>query len=60
MQAEKVGYIGYKLYILGWQNSQHNHFSLVQHLLLSVFLYYRRGFKQGSEWKSYCFEGNLR
>ncbi len=50
MHVEKVGYIGYKLYTLGWQNSQHKHLSWLQHLLLSAFLYYRRGFEEGSEW----------
>lgn len=59
MRVEKVGYIGYKLYTLGWLNSQHNHLSPLQHLLLSVLLYYRRGFKQGSDWKDYRFEGTL-
>lgn len=50
METEKVGYIGYKLYSLGWQNRLHNHLSHLQHLLLSAFLYYRRGFKEGSKW----------
>jgi hypothetical protein len=56
MRDETVGYIGYKLYSLGWQNRLHNHLSCFQHLLLSVFLYYRRGFAEGSEWvQDYCF-----
>jgi hypothetical protein len=50
MRIEKVGYIGYKLYSLGWQNRLHHHLSLLEHLLLSAFLYYRRGFEEGSEW----------
>ncbi len=61
MRVEKVGYIGYKLYTLGWQNSQHNHFSVLQHLVLSAFVYYCRGFEQGSEWiQDYRLERNQR
>lgn len=59
MRVQKVGYIGYKLYTIGWRNSQRNHLSWLQHLLLSSLLYYRKGFEQGSEWiKNYRFEGN--
>ena len=59
MHVEKVGYMGYKLYTLGWQNSQHKHLSWLQHLLLSAFLYYRRGFEEGSEWiREYQLQGN--
>jgi hypothetical protein len=61
MRTEKVGYIGYKLYSLGWQNGLHNRLPLLQHLLLSAFLYYRRGFEEGSEWvREYRLEANLR
>ena len=61
MHVEKVGYMGYKLYTLGWQNSQNKHLSLLQHLLLSAFVYYRRGFEEGSEWiREYQLQGNQR
>jgi hypothetical protein len=61
MRTETVGYIGYKLYSLGWRNRLHNHLSRLQHLLLSAFLYYRRGYAEGSTWvKEYRLQGKLR
>ena len=50
MQAQKMGSL-YKLYCWGWRNSSLRCFSLSQHLLLSIFLYYRQGFAAGTEWK---------
>jgi hypothetical protein len=48
MQIERIGYLGYKLYSLGWHNALHKHPNLIEHLLLNIFLYYRRGFTEGS------------
>lgn len=47
---ERIGYLGYKLYRLGWRSSLHKHLPLIEHWLLSIFFYYRRGFVDGSEW----------
>lgn len=55
-----IGYLGHKLYSVGWRSSLHERPPLMQHLLLSFFLYYRRGFVDGSEWiKEYCLERNI-
>ncbi|MGL5939211.1 MAG: hypothetical protein ACRC2S_02305 [Waterburya sp.] len=48
MQIERIGYLGYKLYSLGWHNALHNNPSLIKHLPLKIFVYYCRGFTQGS------------
>ncbi|MBW4618415.1 MAG: hypothetical protein KME17_03385 [Cyanosarcina radialis HA8281-LM2] len=50
----KIGYIGSKLYRLGWRSSIHQDLSWEGHLLLSIFLYYRRGYSDGSEWMAEC------
>ena len=50
MYIQRVGLLGYQLYRLGWQNSLHNHLSPLQHWLLSIFVYYRRGFTEASSW----------
>lgn len=61
MPIERIGHIGYKLYTVGWRNGLHQQLSPFQHRLLSVFLYYRRGFAEGSRWvEEYRLEGNLR
>ncbi|HIK19119.1 MAG TPA: hypothetical protein IGS53_28080 [Leptolyngbyaceae cyanobacterium M33_DOE_097] len=49
MSIQQVGYMGYQLYRLGWHNATYKHLSPVQHMLLSSFLYYRRGFASGLE-----------
>lgn len=60
MSYQHIGFISYRLYSLGWRSGLHKRLPLLQHLLLSIFLYYRRGFADGSEWvKEYRFEGNL-
>jgi hypothetical protein len=46
----KIGYLGHKLYRLGWRNSIHRELSWGWHLVFSIFLYYRRGYAHGSEW----------
>jgi hypothetical protein len=57
---QRVGYLSYRLYSLGWRNGLHNCLPLAQHWLLSPLLYYRRGFAEGSKWvKEYRLEGNL-
>ncbi len=48
MQIDRVGYLGYKLYSLGWQNAVHKNLDPIEHLLFNVLLYYRRGFAEGS------------
>jgi hypothetical protein len=50
-----VGYLSYRLYSLGWRSSLHKRPPLIQHLLLSLFLYYRRGFVEGSDWMRKCY-----
>jgi hypothetical protein len=61
MYIERVGYFGYKLYSLGWHNALHENLDLTQHLLLNIFLYYRKGFAAGSEWsKNYAFDNQIR
>ena len=61
MNYQRVGHLGYKLYRLGWQNGLHNYLPSSQHWLLSLFVYYRRGYAEGFEWVTeYRLEGNLR
>jgi hypothetical protein len=56
-----MGYLGHKLYSMGWRSGLHERPPLMQHFLLSIFLYYRRGFVDGSEWiKEYRLERNIR
>lgn len=60
MQIEPVGYLGYKLYRLGWQSALHRHPPAANHLLMSIFLYYRRGFNDGANLhKQYWLQNNL-
>ncbi|MBF2002603.1 MAG: hypothetical protein IGS50_15605 [Synechococcales cyanobacterium C42_A2020_086] len=47
---DSVGYLGSKLYMLGWQNRLHKHLSICHHFLLSIFLYYRKGFSAAATW----------
>lgn len=61
MNYQRIGYVGYKLYSLGWRSGLHNGLPLGQHRLLSLFFYYRRGFAEGSEWvRDGRLERNLR
>jgi hypothetical protein len=50
MDAERIGYLGYRLYRLGWQSALYRDRASLEHLLLTVFLYYRRGFASGTKW----------
>ncbi|MBD1867462.1 hypothetical protein H6F93_02025 [Leptolyngbya sp. FACHB-671] len=57
MQTQKMGSL-YKLYCWGWKNGVLECFPVSQHWLLSIFLYYRRGFAEGSEWRRRQMEGS--
>lgn len=50
MSHQRVGHLNYRLYSLGWRSSLHSNLPIVQHWIFSLFLYYRRGFAEGSEW----------
>lgn len=50
MNVERIGYLGSKLYRLGWRSAVHQNFIPLQHHLFSIFLYYRRGFASGLDW----------
>lgn len=61
MQIQCVGFLGYKLYSLGWQSALHRDRSAIDHWFLSIFVYYRRGFAEASDWvEEDCVEQNLR
>lgn len=57
MQTQKMGSL-YKLYCWGWRNGALRCFPLFQHGLLSIFLYYRQGFAEGSKWKQSQIQGS--
>ena len=40
--------LDYRLYSLGWRSGLYGNIPRIQHLLLSVFLLYRRGFTESS------------
>lgn len=44
--------LDYRLYSLGWRSGLHGNIPKIQHLLLSIFLLYRHGFMEGSQWIS--------
>lgn len=50
MYVQKMGFL-YKLYCIGWKNGSLKCFPLLQHGLLSIFVYYRRGYIAGSHWR---------
>lgn len=50
MQSDRMGSL-YKLYCIGWRNGSIKQFSQLQHGLLSLFFYYRRGFAEAVEWR---------
>lgn len=61
MQIEPIGYLGYKLYRLGRQSALRRHFPPVDRWLLSILLYYRRGFTSGANLQQeYWMQKNLR
>jgi hypothetical protein len=47
---QSIGYVDSKLYILGWRNRLHCCLPRFQHVLLSSFFYYRKGFADASIW----------
>lgn len=53
MHIQPIGFL-YKLYCMGWKNGSLNCFSSLQNWLLSIFLYYRQGYSEGSQWKQNC------
>ena len=50
MDVQRMGFL-YKFYYMGWKNGSLKCFPLLQHWLLSIFLYYRRGYNEGSQWR---------
>lgn len=42
--------LDYNLYRLGWQSGLHGSLPRILHILLTIFLFYRRGFIEGSQW----------
>lgn len=50
MYVQRVGYLGYKLYSMGWKSALHHNRPALHHWLLSIFFYYRQGFTEGSNW----------
>jgi hypothetical protein len=61
MPIERIGYLGYKLYRLGWQNAVHKNLNPIEHSVFNVLLYYRRSFNQGSAYiKANYLEAMLR
>jgi hypothetical protein len=49
MYYQHMGYLGQKLYRTGWKKALQDRYSTsLKHRLLSIFFYYRRGFKEGS------------
>jgi hypothetical protein len=52
MYIKRMGFL-YKLYFIGWRNGSLKHLPPLQHWLLSIFLYYRRGYNEGFQWRQY-------
>ncbi|MEN9518082.1 MAG: hypothetical protein RLZZ381_670 [Cyanobacteriota bacterium] len=55
MYIQRMGFL-YRLYCMGWRNGSLKHLSPFQHSLLSIFLYYRRGYGEGSQWRQDDFK----
>ncbi|MBW4685491.1 MAG: hypothetical protein KME40_10405 [Komarekiella atlantica HA4396-MV6] len=53
MHIQRMGFL-YNLYCIGWKNGSLKHLSFLQHGLFSIFLYYRRGYTEGSQWRQDC------
>ena len=47
--TQPVGYLGYRLYSLGWCSGLHQSLPPLHHWLLSIFCDYRRGFTDGTQ-----------
>ncbi len=46
MHNQRMGVL-YDLYCLGWRNGSLQYLPPLQHRLLSLFLYYRKGYSEG-------------
>jgi hypothetical protein len=55
MYIQRMGFL-YKLYCMGWRNRSFKHLPPVQHWLLSIFLYYRQGYSEGTQWRQDDFK----
>jgi hypothetical protein len=62
MHNERIGYLGCRLYRLGWQNALRCNRASMTHWLLGIFLHYRRGFTSGVNYiqQQFYFEKTLR
>jgi hypothetical protein len=62
MHIERIGYLGCKLYQLGWRNALFGTHASIKHWLFNIFLHYRRGFTAGVNYvqKEYRLEKKLR
>lgn len=52
MPIQQMGFLS-KLYCIGWKNGSLKCFPTPQHWLLSIFLYYRKGYLEGSKWRQH-------
>lgn len=59
MHNERIGVL-YKLYCMGWRNGSLRCLPVLQHWLLSIFIYYRRGYTEGFEWRQQHYLENQR
>ncbi len=50
MPIQQMGFL-YKLYCMGWKNGSLKCFPTLQHCLLNIFLYYRKGYIEGLKWR---------
>ena len=50
MYVQRMGFL-YKFYCMGWKNGSLKCFPVLQHWLLNIFLYYRRGYIEGLQWR---------
>jgi len=60
MQWKTIGRMGAWLYRTGWNHSSRRNLSLIQHLFLSMFYYYRQGFHQAARYKREVFLDRMR
>jgi hypothetical protein len=50
MDIQQMGN-SYKLYCIGWKNGSLGCLTPLQHRLLSIFLYYRKGYTEATKWR---------
>jgi hypothetical protein len=53
MYVQRIGFL-YNLYCIGWKHGSLKHLSALQHRLFSIFLHYRKGYSEGSQWRQDC------